>query len=165
MPLLPKFTSSFGKGSDHEKKYGYIIIPVIVPNDVTPEQALSDNERFKVVWTILNALRSHDENFNAHVNQINLNKKRPPKITVGGVPHGTYSIGQNNSDGDDAVQLSNEEVNRQLNLQFGELQEKRSDKNKIMLESQMFRVIIQKKWNGKEKTFLLSAFDLRKKPR
>lgn len=114
---------SFGKGSDHEKKYGYIIIPVIVPNDVTPEQALSDNERFKVVWTILNALRSHDENFNAHVNQINLNKKRPPKITVGGVPHGTYSIGQNNSDGDDAVQLSNEEVNRQLNLQFGELQD------------------------------------------
>lgn len=114
---------SFGKGSDHEKKYGYIIIPVIVPNDVTPEQALSDNERFKVVWTILNALRSHDENFNAHVNQINLNKKRPPKITVGGVPHGTYSIGQNNSDDDDAVQLSNEEVNRQLNLQFGELQD------------------------------------------
>ena len=50
-------------------------------------------------------------------------------------------------------------------VQFGELQEKRSDKNKIMLESQMFRVIIQKKWNGKEKTFLLSAFDLRKKPR
>ena len=36
-------------------------------------------------------------------------------------------------------------------VQFGELQEKRSDKNKIMLESQMFRVIIQKKWNGKEK--------------
>ena len=116
---------SFGRGTDHEKKYGYIIIPVIVPNDVTPEKALGDNERFKVVWTILNALRSHDENFNAHVNQINLNKQRPPKITVGGVPHGTYSVGNGAPDDgkDDAVTLSNEEVDRQLRLQFGELQD------------------------------------------
>lgn len=50
-------------------------------------------------------------------------------------------------------------------VQFGELKEKKSDDKKITLESQMFRVIIQKKWNGKDKTFLLSAFDLRKKPR
>ena len=103
------------------KKYGYIIIPVIVPNDVKPEEALNDNERFKVVWDILNALRSHDENFNAHVNQINLNKKRPPKITVGGVPRGQYTIGQGGPK-DRAVNLSNEDVARQLDLQFGELQ-------------------------------------------
>ena len=115
---------SFGRGTDKEKKYGYIIIPVIVPNDVTPEQALADNERFKVVWTILNALRSHDENFNAHVNQINLNKQRPPKITVGGVPHGSYTMGQDTGDGgDDAVTLDNGDVARQLQLQFGELQD------------------------------------------
>ena len=104
-----------------DKKYGYIIIPVIVPNDVKPEDALNDNERFKVVWDILNALRSHDENFNAHVNQINLNKKRPPKITVGGVPRGQYTIGQGGPK-DRAVNLSNEQVARQLDLQFGELQ-------------------------------------------
>lgn len=104
-----------------DKKYGYIIIPVIVPNDVKPEEALNDNERFKVVWDILNALRSHDENFNAHVNQINLNKKRPPKITVGGVPRGQYTIGQG-SPKDRAVNLSNEQVARELDLQFGELQ-------------------------------------------
>ena len=104
-----------------DKKYGYIIIPVIVPNDVKPEEALNDNERFKVVWDILNALRSHDENFNAHVNQINLNKKRPPKITVGGVPRGQYTIGQGGPK-DRAVNLSNEDVARELDLQFGELQ-------------------------------------------
>ena len=103
------------------KNYGYIIIPVIVPNDVKPEEALNDNERFKVVWDILNALRSHDENFNAHVNQINLNKKRPPKITVGGVPRGQYTIGKG-SPKDRAINLSNEDVARQLDLQFGELQ-------------------------------------------
>ena len=101
------------------KNYGYIIIPVIVPNDISPEEALNDNERFKVVWDILNALRSHDENFNAHVNQINLNKKRPPKITVAGVPRGTYTIGK--GDGR-AVNLDNEDVARQLELQFGTLQ-------------------------------------------
>lgn len=111
---------TFGKGTDKEKKYGYIIIPVIVPAGVKPEDALNDNDRFKVVWTILNALRSHDENFNAHVNQINLNRKRPPKITVGGVPRGTYSIGEN---GGEAVQMDSNEVARQLELRFGELQD------------------------------------------
>lgn len=102
------------------KNYGYIIIPVIVPNDVKPEDALNDNERFKVVWDILNALRSHDENFNAHVNQISLNRKRPPKIVVAGVPRGTYTIGKEAPGG--AVHLDNDEVARQLELQFGTLQ-------------------------------------------
>ena len=111
---------TFGKGTDKEKKYGYIIIPVIVPNDVKPEDALNDNERFKVVWDILNALRSHDENFNAHVNQINLNKKRPPKIVVAGVPRGTYTIGKDAPGR--AISLDNEEVARQLEIQFGTLQ-------------------------------------------
>ncbi len=103
------------------KNYGYIIIPVIVPSDVKPEDALNDNDRFKVVWTILNALRSHDENFNAHVNQINLNKKRPAKIVVGGVPRGQYTIG--NGTGNNAVNLSEEEVSRQLEMRFGTLQD------------------------------------------
>ncbi len=101
------------------KKYGYIIIPVIVPSEVTPEEALNDNARFRVVWEILNALRSHDDNFNAHVNQINLNKKRSSKITVAGVPRGQYSMGQ----GGDAVHVSNEEVASQLEIRFGELQD------------------------------------------
>ena len=50
-------------------------------------------------------------------------------------------------------------------VQYGELKEKSSDDKKITLESRMFRVVIQKKWNGKAKTFLLSTFDLRKKPK
>lgn len=114
---------TFGKGTDHEKKYGYIIIPIIVPDDVKPEEALNDNERFKVVWTILNALRSHDENFNAHVNQINLNKKRPPKIVVGRVPRGQYSLGSNGDDPGKAITMDNGEVGRQLELRFGTLQD------------------------------------------
>lgn len=65
------------------KKYGYIIIPVIIPSDVKPEVAMQDNERFKVVWTVLNALRAHDDRFNAIVNKIELNKNRPPQILIG----------------------------------------------------------------------------------
>lgn len=113
---------SFGRGTDHEKKYGYIIIPIIVPEDVKPEDALNDNERFKVVWTILNALRSHDEEFNAHVNHINLNKSQSTKVVVGGIPRDQYTIG-NGSGSDDSVTLSNNDVARQLELRFGTLQD------------------------------------------
>lgn len=56
-----------------EKDYGYIILPVAVPAGVSPSQALSDNRRFKVVWQVLNALRAHDDRFNAMVNSIALN--------------------------------------------------------------------------------------------
>ncbi|WP_395090639.1 DEAD/DEAH box helicase [Armatimonas sp.] len=65
------------------KKYGYIIIPVVVPSNVEPDKALDDNERYKVVWTVLNALRAHDDRFNATVNKIELNKKRPSQILIG----------------------------------------------------------------------------------
>lgn len=55
------------------KDYGYIILPVAVPAGISPSQALSDNRRFKVVWQVLNALRAHDDRFNAMVNSIALN--------------------------------------------------------------------------------------------
>ncbi|WJY69104.1 DEAD/DEAH box helicase [Corynebacterium auris] len=56
------------------KDYGYIILPVAVPPGVSPSQALNDNARFKVVWQILNALRAHDDRFNAKINSIALNE-------------------------------------------------------------------------------------------
>ncbi|WP_448853206.1 DEAD/DEAH box helicase [Corynebacterium frankenforstense] len=56
------------------KDYGYIILPVAVPPGVEPAAALNDSRRFKVVWQILNALRAHDDRFNATVNSIQLNE-------------------------------------------------------------------------------------------
>lgn len=56
------------------KDYGYIILPIGVPSGVAPEKALADNKRFKVVWQVLNALRAHDDRFNAMVNSIELNR-------------------------------------------------------------------------------------------
>jgi predicted helicase len=59
------------------KDYGYNILPVAVPAGASPAQALSDNRRFKVVWQVLNALRAHDDRFNAMVNSIALNVVEP----------------------------------------------------------------------------------------
>jgi predicted helicase len=68
-----------------DKDYGYIILPVGIPADVTPEQALADNKRYKVVWQVLQALRAHDDRFNATVNKIDLNKSKPAQIMIGTV--------------------------------------------------------------------------------
>lgn len=102
------------------KKYGYIIIPVVVPSNVEADKALDDNERFKVVWTVLNALRAHDDRFNATVNKIDLNKKKPGKIIVGGSgikfgPDGKpYETKGSESDYD--------HIGTQMRLHFDELQ-------------------------------------------
>ncbi len=61
------------------KDYGYIILPVAVPAGVSPSEALSNNTRFKVVWQVLNALRAHDDRFNAMVNSIALNSTSDKK--------------------------------------------------------------------------------------
>ena len=67
------------------KKYGYIILPIGIPADVPAEEALKDNEKYKVVWQVLQALRAHDDRFNATVNQIELNKQRPDQIQIIGI--------------------------------------------------------------------------------
>lgn len=64
------------------KNMGYVILPIGVPAGLTPEEALADNERYKVVWQILNALRSHDERFDAQLNQADLGVDISHKIEV-----------------------------------------------------------------------------------
>ncbi|WP_375682156.1 DEAD/DEAH box helicase family protein, partial [Bartonella sp. CE47NXGY] len=46
------------------KKRGYIILPVGIPADIPPEIALENNQKYNVIWQVLNALRAHDDNFN-----------------------------------------------------------------------------------------------------
>lgn len=86
------------KSKTTDKKYGYIIIPIVVPADIEPEQALDDNERYKVVWSVLNALRSHDDRFDAEINQIDLNKKKGNRVRVIGLDDGTKPV----NNGEDA---------------------------------------------------------------
>jgi predicted helicase len=105
------------------KKYGYIIIPVVVPSDVEADVALNDNERYKVVWTVLNALRAHDDRFNAIVNKIELNKNRPEQILVGRPDYtfdgegNPYEVNEPND-----VYKTTKDINEQMALQFEQLQ-------------------------------------------
>ncbi len=70
------------------KKYGCIILPVGIPEGATPEQALRDNTKYAAVWEVLQALRAHDERFDAMVNRIDLTSRRDDKINVIGVGGG-----------------------------------------------------------------------------
>lgn len=68
------------------KEYGYVILPIGVPSDQTPEEALKDNQKYKVVWQVLQALRAHDDRFNALINKIDLNRAKDDQLQVIGVP-------------------------------------------------------------------------------
>lgn len=124
---------SFHKGMADEKKYGYIIVPVVLPPGANPDDILGkESHRFKVVWDILNALRAHDDQFNATVEKINLNKNKPSKVTIGTIPGYSFSMRDGGSvsghdeDGEaveDSKQLSQEEIAQELEIKFGKMQE------------------------------------------
>ena len=68
------------------KKYGYIIIPVVIPANADPNTVLDNNKEYGVIWTVLNALRAHDDRFNAYVNKLELNEQKPTgagTVTIG----------------------------------------------------------------------------------
>lgn len=68
-------------GEDLKKK-GYVVLPVVIPAGMHPEEALNDNKVYKVVWDVLQALRSHDDSFDAMINKLDLMDKRPAKMEV-----------------------------------------------------------------------------------
>lgn len=113
------------------KKYGYIIVPVVLPPGANPDDILGkESHRFNVVWDILNALRAHDDEFNATVNKINLNKNKPSKVVIGTIPGHTFAmrndggVSGHDADGENVnTQLSQEEIAKQLEIKFGPLQD------------------------------------------
>ena len=64
------------------KQRGYIVLPVVIPAGVEPHEALNDNTTYKVVWQVLQALRSHDDRFDAMVNKLDLIGKDTRKMEV-----------------------------------------------------------------------------------
>jgi predicted helicase len=64
------------------KKRGYVILPVVIPAGMEPHQALNDNKTYKVVWQVLQALRSHDDRFDAMINKLDLIGKDASKMEV-----------------------------------------------------------------------------------
>jgi len=64
------------------KKRGYVVLPVVIPAGIEPHEALNDNQTYKVVWQVLQALRSHDDRFDAMINKLDLIGKDVKKMEV-----------------------------------------------------------------------------------
>lgn len=64
------------------KEYGYIILPVVIDTNSDPASVLDNNDKYKEVWQVLNALRSTDERFEAEINKLELNKNKSGRINV-----------------------------------------------------------------------------------
>ncbi|MBQ7593026.1 MAG: DEAD/DEAH box helicase [Synergistaceae bacterium] len=70
------------------KKFGYIIIPIAVRSDIKPEDALDKNKEYDAIWKVLKALRSHDNKFQAVINDLNFSGRSrklilvPPRINT-----------------------------------------------------------------------------------
>lgn len=63
------------------KKFGYVIVPVVVSEGLSPEEALTKSESYETVMKVLQALRSHDDKFNSIINSLEFNKKSGKVIT------------------------------------------------------------------------------------
>ncbi|MGN8689381.1 type ISP restriction/modification enzyme [Atopobiaceae bacterium HCP3S3_F7] len=99
------------KRTGKAKKLGYIILPVVIPSEMTPEQALNQSDTFDVVWGVLQALRSHDQRIDAYVNSLPMRKPRKKDRGLGiggksGHPDGYEDSGDTPLTGDGNQQLT-----------------------------------------------------------
>ena len=70
------------KAEEEGKKLGYVILPVAVAPGISAEKALSENERYRVIWQTLNALRAHDERLDSKINQLGLGEDVSDRIEI-----------------------------------------------------------------------------------
>lgn len=67
------------------KQYGYVIIPIGISMGSSPEKALDNNKKYRVIWQVLNALRAHDERLDRQFARIDLLGKDNKVVEVIGV--------------------------------------------------------------------------------
>ena len=106
------------------KQYGYIILPIGIPTEMEPEEALNDNKRYKIVWDVLQALRAHDDRFNNTINKIDLNKKKPDNIQIIGVTGTGDGEGSGNSDSYRQLKLSFDDLEKWKNSIYAKIVKK-----------------------------------------
>lgn len=95
------------------KDYGYIILPIVIPTDETPETILDNNKNYETVWQVINALRSVDERFEAMIDKLNMAK--PKQLKVIGVGSAPDQMNDRESNTDIANPVS---VQTELNLEW-----------------------------------------------
>ncbi len=68
-----------------DKKYGYVIVPVAIPENTDAVKVLDNKKTFGTVWNVLRALRSHDERMDIEVNTSDVKKSLPSRIKFIGI--------------------------------------------------------------------------------
>lgn len=99
------------------KKFGYVILPIAIPGGVEPDEALNNNDKYRVVWQVLQALRAHDERFDAEVNKIDLTKKTN-RLMVDVIGAG----GGKSEDEEDSATKGADKVQGALQLDFSKIE-------------------------------------------
>jgi predicted helicase len=115
------------------KKKGYVILPVVIPAGIRPEVSLNDSKTYKVVWQVLQALRSHDDRFDSMINKLDLNQydtakmeiiavtdKIQPKATKQKDPQGSGDLLGSRTGKPNKTEDQSE--NPKLNFNFGEIE-------------------------------------------
>lgn len=64
------------------KKYGYVILPIGINMGGSPEKALDNNKKYRIVWQVLNALRAHDDRLDNQFAKIDLTGKAGGVVEV-----------------------------------------------------------------------------------
>ena len=77
---------------NQKKEFGYIILPIVVQSD--PQEALKNNERYQVIWKVVQALRSHDDRLEIAIDKLPYSQKLPSKfvmVNIGGDEKKTHN--------------------------------------------------------------------------
>ncbi len=115
------------------KQQGYVILPVVIPAGMEAEDALDKNENYKVVWQVLNALRAHDDRFDAMINKLEFNGKDTQKMEVIAIADKIAPKAKKQSSGDKARNKArggnaigtpdtSEPVQKTLQFEIGEIE-------------------------------------------
>lgn len=98
------------------KKYGYIILPIVIDANIDPATALDNNKKYQQVWQVLNALRSTDERFEAEINKLELNKKKSKRLTINPVyNHPSRPVAQERGEEAERKRENGEQLSLDLN--------------------------------------------------
>ncbi|MGX6965075.1 DEAD/DEAH box helicase, partial [Tetragenococcus halophilus] len=132
------------------KDYGYIILPIVIPTDETPETILDNNKNYETVWQVINALRSVDERFEAMIDKLNMAK--PKQLKVIGVGSAPDQMNDQESKNDTANPVN---VQTELNLEwdkfegaiFGKIVQKVGDRKYLENWSQDVAKIAERQIN------------------
>ena len=86
---------------------------------VEPHVALNDNQTYKVVWQVLQALRSHDDRFDAMVNKLELDARDPNKMEVIAITDRIAKKRRGKGDGKEAVKRAAKGADHRLGGESG----------------------------------------------